>query len=201
MSIRMNYKMYPIDYIEELKRKGVKGRRKAMAFMAYFHDFQMKEVNSIRFYAEYWNVSHTAVLKWIKEFKEEIERFYAYWSMQNMQHYNSIQNPSFQQVSEMFPQKTTENKAKNKHKKTESFQQVSKEFNIYDDNKELSSQNLRKDKREFDEVFFIYRANTKFAGKKDEAFEEYMKIKDKVSLKELLRAIVLYLRDPKDIKQ
>ena len=197
MSIRMNYKMYPIDYIEELKQKGVKGRRKAMAFMAYFHDLQMGEVNSIRFYAKYWNVSHTAVMNWLKEFREEIDRFYSYWTIKNNTHYNSVKNQTLHQVDNNFTAQTTINKANNECQKTVTLHQVDKEFNIYDDdNGDISSQNLRKDKREFDEVFFIYRANTKFAGKKDEAFEEYMKIKDKVSLKELLRAIVLYLRDP-----
>jgi len=195
MSIRMNYASYPIDYIEELKRQGIKGRRKAMAFMMYHHDVQMEEVNSIRFYAEMWQIPKSTAMDWIKVFRDEIDRFHDYWILKNQTHYKNVRKKTGHNSDNNRTNKTI-NKEVVKEFRPKTELSSDKEFNIYDDNKELSSQNLRKDKREFDEVFFIYRANTKFAGKKDEAFEEYMKIKDKVSLKELLRAIVLYLRDP-----
>lgn len=99
---RMNYKMYPIDYILELQQKGK--REKARCFLEYFNDVQLDNINSISFYGKSWGTvdkakSKGTVFKWIGEFKREIEMFFNYWMLKNKQHYSSVTNQSEQKVN------------------------------------------------------------------------------------------------------
>jgi len=67
----MNYSVYRADYVRKLKENYK--RKKAMAFMDYSNDVATEDVNSIRFYAEAWDVSKRTAWKWIKEFKDNLE--------------------------------------------------------------------------------------------------------------------------------
>jgi len=192
--MRMNYKTYPTDYIQELNRKGIRGRKKARAFMEYWNDMECGEHHSERFYADSWEVSRSTAHEWIKEFKYEIDLFLNHWSLKNQQHYNYVKN-STEQNEQTKPSKTSGKETHNKgdfDNSTEQNEQTkpSKVFNIYDDNNYIGGDKY------FDDLFFIYRLNTKFAGKKSEAYQAYLTIKDKVSYEQLKRAIMLYLHDP-----
>jgi hypothetical protein len=187
--------MYPVDYVEELNRKGLKGRRKAMAFMSYWHDMQMDEVNSIRFYGEMWGIPKSTAMDWIKEFRNEIERFFAFWSLKNDTHYKSVRKKIGHYSDNDRPSKIPENLDFESSINMGFGYASDKEFNIYDDDKEAVKIS-NKDRAKFNNLYFIYRMNTKYAGKKEEALKEYLKIKDEVSYDKLIRAAVLYLRDP-----
>ncbi|AZV46872.1 hypothetical protein C3L23_06170 [Nautilia sp. PV-1] len=195
MNYRMNYRIYPIDYVEELKQKGVKGRRKAMAFMSYSHDMQMDEVNSIRFYAELWEIPKSTAMDWIKEFRDEIERFYAFWPLKNETHYKSVRKKIGHSPDKIRPADIPLNRDYEQMSRTDDGLVSDKEFNIYDDDRDAVKIS-NKDRAKFNNLYFIYRMNTKYAGKKEEALKEYLKIKDEVSYDKLIRAAVLYLRDP-----
>jgi len=195
MSYRMNYKMYPVDYVEELNRKGLKGRRKAMAFMSYWHDMQMDEINSVRFYAECWQISKSSAMRWIQEFRDEIERFFAFWSLKNDTHYKSVKKNLGHQRTGDESQELPKKRENLNIEKTKWDTERDKEFNIYDDDRDAVKIS-NKDRAKFNDLYFIYRMNTKYAGKKEEALKEYLKIKDEVSHDKLIRAAVLYLRDP-----
>lgn len=100
---RINYKMYPIDYIIELQQQGK--REKARCFFEYFHDMQLDQINSMGFYAKSWGKKGKGVpSKWIKEFSVEIEKFFGYWQLKNEQHYSCVNSKSGRKVDE---QKTT----------------------------------------------------------------------------------------------
>ena len=102
--MRMNYinMNMPTDYIEELLRQGVDGGIKANAFMRYFFDKEIgTHKNSLRFYAETWNVSKSTVGRWIKEFRDEIEKFDAYWYLQNQNKNQTQYNNTKKRVGQM----------------------------------------------------------------------------------------------------
>jgi len=60
-----------LSIVREYKRKN--RRDKARAFLEYISDKLMYENNSVRFYAECWNISKTTAHAWIKEFKDMLE--------------------------------------------------------------------------------------------------------------------------------
>ena len=66
--MRMNYRVYRADYVKNLKEQGY--RKKAIAFMDYTDDMDADNVNSVRFYADIWDVSKSTAWKWIKEFNK-----------------------------------------------------------------------------------------------------------------------------------
>jgi len=97
---RINYKMYPTDYVNELFKNGK--RDKAKCFLEYFHDMQMDEVNAISFYSKSWGKKGNGTAsKWIEEFKNEIESFYNYWSLKNTTHHSSVIKKSGRKVDEL----------------------------------------------------------------------------------------------------
>ena len=85
------YMMMPTSYVLKLQQKGK--RDKARAFMEYFLDMHNDSVNSIRFYQTSWGLksSNTSGL-WIKEFKEEISKFFTFWELKNNSHYSNVKN-------------------------------------------------------------------------------------------------------------
>jgi len=196
--MRNNYRMYPTDYVNELQQN--RRRMKARCFMEYYHDVQMGEVNSFGFYAQSWGgkekpMSKGTAYKWIAEFNKEIEKFWGYHTLKNQHHYTSVRNQSERQVNgkrTANPSETPIKSPSEKAQETVSERQVNEAFNIDDDDRAGGEERLRK--QLFDDLYRIYRFNTKFAGKKGEGWEAYRHIDD-ISHKDMIMAIVLYLHD------
>ena len=184
--MRQNYKTYPTDYIEELKRKGK--RKKARAFFEYWSDMEEGEHNSVRFYANSWEVSVSTAHAWIDEFNREIDLFLSGWQVRNRQHYTYAKNQAERQ-----PNTSNTCKAQNQGVSPDSAEhQPNEVFNIYDDDKGAAA----KRDRWFEDLYFIYRLNTKHAGKKEEAYREWELVKDRVGYENMKLAIMMYLHDP-----
>ena len=194
------YKSYPSDYVRWLKQNGK--RKKASAFMEYFDDNESNEHFSISFYANSWGVSKSTAWTWIQEFKKEINKFSIYWNLKNKQKNSQktfqkkfTKTQTERQSNDLEHYKTTETTEKSNSQdfeKKQTERQPNEVYNIYDDD---NKDEALLDKHFYD-LFFIYRQNYKFAGKREEAYIEYKKIKDKIDYKELKRAIILYLHDP-----
>ena len=200
--MRMNYSMYPIDYVNELRSNG--NRKKSIAFMDYWHDMNNEEHNSIRFYEKAWGVGKSTVARWVKEFDYEIRRFFNHWELKNNAHFKAVNgNTKNKSVKNRVGQQGDSSEyieAHSKAPKKGSFkessgtargQQWDKDFNINDDEEGVKS---RTDKW-FNDLYFIYRFNTKYAGKKEEAFKEWLKVKDSVGYENMKLAIMMYLHD------
>lgn len=83
------YVMVPTSYVERLQQEGK--RDKARAFLEYFLDMHNDNVNSFRFYQNSWGLkSSSTPVVWIKEFKEEISKFFTFWELKNNSHYSSV---------------------------------------------------------------------------------------------------------------
>lgn len=83
------YVMMPTGYVEKLQQEGK--RDKARAFLEYFLDMHNDSVNSFRFYQQSWGLkSSSTPVVWIKEFKEEISKFFAFWELKNNSHYSAV---------------------------------------------------------------------------------------------------------------
>lgn len=128
---RMSYRSYPTDYIQSLKQeRGLRGRKKARAFMEYFDDMEHGEHNSETFYAKSWEVSRSTAHEWIKEFYNEIELFFNHWTLKNTTHYTYAKKSTEQQ-----PSKTSTHEAQNLGVcKNPAEQQPREVFNINNNN-------------------------------------------------------------------
>lgn len=197
--MRMNYKSYPTDFIQQLKReRGVAGRKKARAFMEFWDDMEHGDHNSESFYAKSWDVSRSTSHDWIKEFKVENDLFIDHLFLKNQQHYSHAVF-STEQNEQRQPSKTSEYKAQNigiNENITEQNEQHQprEAFNIYNNN---TARELRRewwDDAEFQDLFFVYSQNTKFVGKKEDAFEQFARVELNSSI--LLLSAVQYLHDP-----
>jgi len=193
--MRINYRLMPTDYIEELQAKGK--RRKARCFMEYYFDVQMDAVNSFGFYAKSWGgdkpMSKGTVHKWIKEFANEIDRFWSYHQVKNQQHYSSVKKRSERQVNAERTndaEKTPIKRSVSETQETTSERRVNKALNINDDDGAAD----RMKRRYLDDLYSIYRLNTKYAGSKEEAWNIY-RSSTLPDHKQLVRSIVLYLHD------
>lgn len=184
--MRLNYRIYPIDYVNELMRDGK--RKRAMAFMSYWHDMEMGDHHSVGFYASAWNVSKSTAWDWIREFKHECDLFDDGRTLRNNAHYSYAKN-STERNERSQPNEPNDSKHRNIGvyediaERTER-QQPNEEFNIDNNNTRVR----------FENIFFIYKMNGVSTGKKDEALKEYinhMQIPDK----EMIRAIYLYTHD------
>jgi len=195
--MNIHYKNYPTDYIDHLQAQGK--RHKARCFWEYYNDVQNKAVNSIGFYAKSWGadkpMSKGTVHKWIKEFKEEIERFYSAHILLNKEHFESVVNksanrsvkkPSERQVNgwrtKSEPQ-SPENREFGETEETPSERQVNKVPNI---------NNIRGGG--YDGFYFIYRQLNKYAGNKINAYESFCNVEE-LNHKELTIAACMYLKD------
>lgn len=197
--MRMNYKSYPTDFIQQLKReRGIAGRKKARAFMEFWDDMEHGDHNSESFYAKSWDVSRSTSHDWIKEFKVENDLFIDHLFLKNQQHYSHAVF-STEQNEQRQPSKTSEYKAQNiglNENITEQNEQHQprEAFNIYNNN---TARELRRewwDDAEFQDLFFVYSQNTKFVGKKEDAFEQFSRVELNSSI--LLLSAVQYLHDP-----
>jgi len=184
--MRMNYKTYPTDYVQQLKT--AKNRRKARSFMEYWDDMEHGDVNSYGFYAISWKCSKDTSYKWIQEFNHEIELFFSHWDLKNKIHYKSVQNKTERQPNETNGQQTQDIGII----EDSTERQPNKALNLYNNNN-IKEKTFWNDK-EFGDLFFIYGANTKYKGKKDEAYEVFKYIDVNVDLLKL--AAMKYLHDP-----
>lgn len=83
------YVMMPTGYVEKLQQEGK--RDKARAFLEYFLDMHNDSINSFRFYQQSWGLrSSSTPVVWIKEFKEEISKFFTFWELKNSSHYSAV---------------------------------------------------------------------------------------------------------------
>jgi hypothetical protein len=197
--MRMNYKSYPTDYIQQLKReRGVAGRKKARAFMEFWDDMEHGDHNSESFYAKSWDISRSTSHEWIKEFKVEMDLFVDHMFLKNQQHYNHAVFPT-EQNEQQLPSKTSTYKTRNIGTSTtlteQNEQTLPREaFNLNNNN---PARELRREwwnDGEFEELFFIYSQNTRFVGKKEDAFEQFTRTEMNSSI--LILSAVQYLHDP-----
>jgi hypothetical protein len=193
----MNYRTYPVDYIQQLKReRGARGRKKARAFMEYWDDMEHGDHNSEGFYAESWEVSRSTSHGWIKEFRKEIDLFLDHWYLKNMQHY-SYAEKSTEQNEQVQPSKTStleHRKAGLYNNTTEQNEQVQpREVFNSNDNDYKGGMSFSNDPK-FNDLFFIYAQNTKHPGHKEKAYAAY--VNSKVDASMLTLAAVQYLHDP-----
>jgi len=193
--MRINYIKLPTDYVLELKQKGIAGRRKAMAFADYIDDIERGDFNSIRFYANAWNVGKSTAERWIKNFKDEIDLAVAHWELKNNQHYNyekkQVGQMGHQERDKWDTQEAQANVICEEKAGQMGHQERDKALNKYDDN------NARVYERLFDDLFNIYNMNSDFPGSRDKAKDEYIKMCHTVKHIDLVRSTVLYLHDPK----
>jgi len=184
--MRNNYKTYPTDYINELKQKGK--RKKARAFFEYWSDMEDGEHNSVRFYAKSWDVSVSTAHAWIDEFNYEIDLFLDGWQIRNRQHYTYAKNRT-----EREPNTSNTCEAQNTGVcESGAEHQPNKDFNIYDD--DIGGYRVMED-REFDDLYFIYRMNTKHAGRRDDAYREWKRVGKDIEYEQMKLAIMFYLHD------
>jgi len=184
----MNYKTYPTDYIQQLKReRGIKGRKKARAFMEYWDDMEHGDNNSIRFYAKSWDTSSSTAHGWIDEFNKEIDLFLSHWTLRNNKHYSYAQNQAEHQ-----PNKTNTYEAPSLGKaETPTEHQPNKVFNI---NNNKSKAHFFD--RHFEDMYLRCRRSNKFTGNKVEAYKEYMSNHQEISHNDMAYAYMIHSNDP-----
>lgn len=191
--MRIAYKIYPTDYVEELNNKGLNGRRRAMAFMSYWHDMEVGDYNAVRFYGKSWQVGKSTAQRWIEEFNEEINKFGTYREIKRNKHYTSVKK----QMGRM-GQNERDNLTLNTDGVDDVYSddvgqmgQVARDKALikYDDNTAC-------DERLFLDLFNIYNMNTKFPGSKAKAFTAYENMYDHVDHKSLIKSVIFYLHDP-----
>ena len=184
--MRMNYKTYPTDYVQELnKTRGLQGRKKSRAFMEYWNDMEHGDHNSYGFYAKSWDVSKSTAHTWIDEFMREIDVFLSHWDVRNKRHYNYAKNQA-----ERLQNETNANKAQNIGV-CENIQerQPNEDLNYYNNN----TRGFLFDK-EYIDFYFIYSRNTNYPGNKKEAYDAFVTTNVNVDLLKL--AAMKYLNDP-----
>lgn len=194
MSVRMNYIMLPIDYIRELKSTG--NRAKARSFMEYYDDYEVKEINSFGFYAKSWGISKTQVQAWIKEFKNEIERFFSYWLIKNSQHYSSIQKQTDRLPTTNRPIDTEQMPIQSSFKKTDrptTDRPPTEAFNLNNgDNARVNFYD-----KDFEDLYIRARRFNKFTGNKEDAYNEYINYHTHISHGDMAYAYMIHINDPK----
>ena len=190
MSVRMNYILMPVDYVRELNNKAQ--RKKASAFMEYFNDMDLDDVNAIRFYAKSWEVSHTTVIRWVNEFKLEISKFFSLWQLKNNAYNNSVKKTMFQECSSDVPnnkQQSTDTSTFQKNDVPQEFQECSKVFNIN------NNINKKFDKK-FEDMYFRCRYSNKYTGNKESAYIEYQANHTHISYNDMAYAYMIHSNDP-----
>ena len=180
-------------YADNLRNKGQ--RAKARAYWEYHYDMEVGEFNSVRFYHKSWSVAISTAHSWIEDFKKEIDKYYAGWWLKNQQHYSSVKNQP-EQSEHQDPNETNTYKAlkigecENTPERCEQSDQ-NEALNLYDNDNSARLQYWNDPK--FNDLFFIYGMNTKFKGKKEEAYEAYKRVQVDHELLKL--SAVNYLHD------
>lgn len=186
----MNYKTYPTDYVQELKQLK-NNRKKARCFQEYFDDMEHENHNSYGFYAQSWDVSKSTAHVWIDEFRKEIALFLDHWVLKNNKHYSYAKNTAERLPNDKRTQTSstsTENKDFQEVDKTTAERSPNKDFNYINNN----PSNFLNDKN-FNDFYFVYSRNTRFVGKKGEAYEAFASTDVNVDLLKL--ACMKYLHD------
>lgn len=195
--MRLNYKSYPTDYVQQLNtERGVRGRKKSRAFMEYWNDMEHGIYNSESFYAKSWGVSRSTAHEWIKDYTVEIELFLNHWNIKNKQHYSHVKNAT-EQNEQGQPSNNSNDITQNiggfDATAEQNEQGQPREALNLNNNTNTAKQFFWQDK-DFEDLFFVYGANTKFKGRKDEAFEVFKYIDIDIDLLKL--ASLKYLHDP-----
>lgn len=197
MSMRYHYLRAPTDYTDELKRTGQ--RKKARAFWEYVDDVENKEENSLRFYEKSWEIGKTTVARWLVEFEHEYSRFLAAWYLINKQ-----DKKVAGQLRDSFgTEKSHINTLYTEFEKCVGTAEVlerDKVSNLYieEDTCANKEKNWWND-ADFNDLFFIYSQNTKFVGKKEEAYEAYKRTN--IDHNMLILASIQYLHDPQTVNK
>ena len=206
--MRMNYKIYPTDYYDELIRDG--HRKKAMAFHNYWHDIQnwnptstkQKHPYTYRFYAKAWGVSKDTASLWIngkKEDKEgsgfhyEIALFNAHWQIKNAQHYSYVEKQDRQKVDKQLDKKKPcqaldcgNDKKGIRHPIR---QEVDEVFNSIEEEGDFTFF------KELELIFSTYANYSNRLGEEAYRIEAYRQIRSLVELEDLLKSINKYFGD------
>ncbi len=204
---RGRYLMIPTDYINALLMSGQ--REKASSFSEYFIDMSQDEVNSVRFYAQRWPVGKTSVLEWMKEFKEEIAKFHAYWTLKNDSHYNSAKNKNGQQTDkenikngqqnineaqelEPLETKTDKENIKNGQQTDKDLNTINKD-NINADSNESADENFSSKKNSYSANFeILWNRYDKKTSNKNRSQSIYLKRWKNTDIKIIMEAIDKY---------
>ena len=188
--MRMNYRIYPVDYVEELNKKGLNGAKKAMAFLSYWHCIEMGDYHSTRFHAKKWGVSPSTGHTWMKEFDDEIDLFRAHWDIKKQASDNNIKKLNEQNERSQSSKSSSyiDDESGICELPAEQIEQTqsSKELNI---NNNINSANGY-----FQGFYFLYRQFNKYAGSKNECEQAFANVDD-ADYKSLSIAAVLYLKD------
>jgi len=190
--MRIHYKIIATDYYIELCQKGVRGRRKACAFLMYSMDSELSNYTSERFCAKAWNVSPSTAHEWILDFDKELDLFEAARSLKRDEHksYVKKQTEQIEQSKSSKASSNTDDVGGEYKELTEQIEQSksSKDILIYNINNTLR-------KRFAEDFFLIYRINNgKFTGKREDAIEAYMQIKN-FTPSQILIALHAYKND------
>ena len=187
------YRNFPTLYADTLRNKGQ--RSKARAFWEYHYDMEVGEHNAVRFYSKSWAVAISTAHSWIEDFKSEIDKYHAGWWLKNQQHYSSVKNQP-ERSEHLDPNTMNSNEAleigecESTPERSEQSD-PNKALNLYDGGDGAGLQYWNDPK--FNDLFFIYGMNTKFKGKKEDAYEAYKRVQ--VNHEILKLAAVHYLHD------
>ena len=182
--MRMNYKTYPTDYVQELKSQGK--RKKSRAFMEYWDDMEHGDFNSLRFYAQSWEVGKSTVQRWQEEFNKESDLFISHWVLKNNRQNNYVKKTMGQQEDKWDTDKTKD------------FgvcedgvgQQWDKALNNYNNN----TNNFLFDK-EYLDFYFVYSRNTNYPGSKPDAYSSFSNRDTSIDIDLLKLSAMKYLND------
>ncbi len=192
----------PSDYYRELKFKK-NNRTKARAFMEYYDDNDMGEHNSVRFYANSWNVAIGTAHGWIDDFKIEIDKYYATRQLMNEKQYSYAknQNEHFEQNQMNKIEPTNNDNIEIVKSNTEQNEQnqmnkgltASLSNNINADSNESADENLDSKKKSYSANFEIlwnrYDKKTSNKGRSQTIYNKKWKTTD---IKIMLEAIDKY---------
>ncbi len=186
--MNIHYKNYPTDYVDRLQNQGK--RHKARCFWEYYNDVQNKAVNSFSFYAKSWGYKgNGTVTDWVKEFRDEIQKFYDAHILMNNEHYSSVKKQSGRQPDDKRTKKTQQEptvSGVDKTERTATGQQPEQVLNI--DNNNTRVRGL------YDGFYFLYRQFNKYAGNKLDGVDSFVNVSD-VDHKRLSVASMFYLKD------
>jgi len=182
--MRMNYKTYPTDYVQELKASS---RKKARAFLEYWDDMEHGEHNSLRFYAQSWEVGKSTVQRWQEEFNHEIDLFLSHWVLKNSQHNKHVKKS----MGHYEDKRDSSNPHNIGNAEISEGQPRDKALNNINNNN--TSSGFLFDK-EYGDLFFVYSRNTRYPGKKPDAYLAFTACGVNVDLLKL--AAMKYLHDP-----
>ncbi len=208
------YMTMPKEYAIQLQNEDK--REKARAFMEYCLDLDNGVSNSISFYAKSWNLSKSNAHKWTKDFKDAIEKHHQYWMEKNTQNFNNIHQNSAKTAERLqndsrtiLSPTTTENTEFGEEVQNDSRTIAELSINNKQYNNNKSTQNQEPEQEQLschlDINFFRYfselRLSTskKYLGKKETAYQEYLKVKEMFDIEVIAYAYKRYF-NPEDKK-